>query len=72
MLQSFGGCGGKLVGSVQMARALRVLADFQARGLEPERCGSPFLFDRVKKLPGCAREEEVEVHRLPARPTLRP
>jgi len=22
----------------------------RSRGLEPERCGSPFLFDRVKKL----------------------
>src|SRR5439155_11648190 len=23
----------------------------RSRGLKPERCGSPFLFDRVKKLP---------------------
>jgi hypothetical protein len=24
--------------------------EFRSRGLEPERCGSPFLFDSVKKL----------------------
>jgi hypothetical protein len=33
------------------------------RGLEPERCGSPFLFDRVKKLASL---------RIPTRPAARP
>ena len=28
----------------------------RSRGLKPERCGSPFLFDRVKKLEGSSSE----------------
>jgi SAM-dependent methyltransferase len=51
----------------------QVRADIaRSRGLEPERCGSPFLFDRVKKLTAGSAAAHPEIERLGATLVVNP